>query len=92
VMAKMRDIPIIDVFARNGRLRVDGRMEHDMYLYQVKASEESKSPGTITSSLKRYRLIRLSSPCRGAVARASSTRRSDQATTAEHDRQPRKPG
>lgn len=41
VMAKMRATPINDFFARDGRIREDGRMVHDMYLYEVKAPEES---------------------------------------------------
>jgi branched-chain amino acid transport system substrate-binding protein len=42
VAEKMRELPIDDFFARNARLRKDGRLEHDMYLAQVKAPEESK--------------------------------------------------
>jgi branched-chain amino acid transport system substrate-binding protein len=42
VVAKMRDLPIDDFLAKNGRLREDGRMVHDMYLMQVKAPAESK--------------------------------------------------
>jgi branched-chain amino acid transport system substrate-binding protein len=44
VMAKMRELPINDVFTRNGRLREDGMMVHDMYLFQVKSPQESKAP------------------------------------------------
>jgi branched-chain amino acid transport system substrate-binding protein len=44
VMAKMKSMPIDDFFARNGRIRADGRMVHDMYLFQVKKPEESKGP------------------------------------------------
>lgn len=44
VMAKMRSAPINDVFAKNGRLREDGRMVHDMYLYEVKSQADSKEP------------------------------------------------
>lgn len=44
VMAKMKELPIDDFFAKNGKLRQDGRMVHDMYLVQVKAPEESKGP------------------------------------------------
>jgi branched-chain amino acid transport system substrate-binding protein len=44
VMAKMRDLPIRDFFAQNGKIRVDGRMVHDMYLMQVKAPAESQGP------------------------------------------------
>ena len=33
--------PIEDFFSRNGRIREDGRMVHDMYLAQVKTPEAS---------------------------------------------------
>lgn len=42
VMAKMRELPVNDFFAKNGRLREDGRFVHDMYLYEVKKPSESK--------------------------------------------------
>ncbi len=42
VIGKMKDTPIRDFFARNGRIREDGRMVHDMYLMQVKTPAESK--------------------------------------------------
>jgi branched-chain amino acid transport system substrate-binding protein len=42
VSAKMRDMPINDMFAKNGKIRVDGRMVHDMYLWEVKSPAESK--------------------------------------------------
>jgi branched-chain amino acid transport system substrate-binding protein len=44
VMKKMRELPINDFFAKNGRIREDGRMIHDMYLFEVKSPQESKSP------------------------------------------------
>jgi branched-chain amino acid transport system substrate-binding protein len=44
VMAKMRELPVNDFFAKNGHVRVDGRFVHDMYLMQVKAPSESKGP------------------------------------------------
>ena len=44
VAAKMREKPIEDFFARNGKLRVDGLMVHDLMLVQVKTPEESKYP------------------------------------------------
>jgi branched-chain amino acid transport system substrate-binding protein len=44
VMAQMKRTPINDFFAKNGRIRDDGRMVHDMYLLQVKKPAESKSP------------------------------------------------
>jgi branched-chain amino acid transport system substrate-binding protein len=42
VSAKMREMSINDMFAKNGKIRVDGRMVHDMYLWEVKAPAESK--------------------------------------------------
>jgi branched-chain amino acid transport system substrate-binding protein len=44
VMAQMKKTPVNDFFAKNGRIRDDGRMVHDMYLVQVKKPEESKYP------------------------------------------------
>ena len=44
VAAKMREQPIEDFFARNGRLREDNLMVHDLMLVQVKSPEESKYP------------------------------------------------
>jgi branched-chain amino acid transport system substrate-binding protein len=43
-IAAMRKEPVNDAFAKGGRLRVDGRMVHDMYLMQVKSPGESKGP------------------------------------------------
>ena len=44
VLAKMRDTPVRDAFTDNGTLREDGRMEHSMFLFEVKKPEESKAP------------------------------------------------
>lgn len=44
VAQKMRELPVNDFFAKNGKVREDGRMVHDMYLVQVKKPEESKYP------------------------------------------------
>jgi branched-chain amino acid transport system substrate-binding protein len=44
VLAQMRQTPVNDFFARNGIIRKDGRMVHDMYLAQVKKPSESKGP------------------------------------------------
>ncbi|MTV14062.1 MULTISPECIES: ABC transporter substrate-binding protein [Bradyrhizobium] len=43
VMSKMRELPINDFFAKGGRIREDGRMVHDMYVYEVKKPSESKA-------------------------------------------------
>ncbi len=42
VVAKMRELPINDFMTKNGQLREDGRVVRDMYLFQVKAPDESK--------------------------------------------------
>ena len=42
VMEQMRATPINDFFAKGGKIRIDGRMVHDMYLFEVKKPEESK--------------------------------------------------
>jgi branched-chain amino acid transport system substrate-binding protein len=42
VIKVMKETPINDMFARNGKIREDGRMVHDMYLFEVKKPSESK--------------------------------------------------
>jgi branched-chain amino acid transport system substrate-binding protein len=42
VMKLMKETPINDMFAKNGQIREDGRMVHDMYLFEVKKPSESK--------------------------------------------------
>ncbi len=42
VMKLMKETPVNDFFATGGVIREDGRMVHDMYLFQVKTPEESK--------------------------------------------------
>jgi len=42
VTAQMRATPINDFFAKGGKIRIDGRMVHDMYLFEVKKPQESK--------------------------------------------------
>jgi branched-chain amino acid transport system substrate-binding protein len=44
VMAKMREIPVNDFYAKNGHVREDGRLVHDMYFAQVKKPSESTRP------------------------------------------------
>jgi len=44
VMAKMRETPVDDFYVKNGRLRQDGRLVHDMYFAQVKKPSESTKP------------------------------------------------
>jgi branched-chain amino acid transport system substrate-binding protein len=42
VMAEMRAMPINDFMTENGKLRIDGRVMRDSYLYEVKKPSESK--------------------------------------------------
>lgn len=44
VVAKMKELPVRDFFAKNGYVRTDGRMVHDMYLAEVKNPEEASGP------------------------------------------------
>jgi branched-chain amino acid transport system substrate-binding protein len=44
VMAKMRETPVNDFFAKNGRIRGDGVLVRDMHLAIVKSPGESKKP------------------------------------------------
>ena len=44
VMAKMKEMPSEDPLFGKGKIRVDGRHVHDMYLVEVKKPEESKGP------------------------------------------------
>jgi len=44
VMAKMKSTPINDFFVKNGRIREDGRMLREMYVFEVKQPAESKYP------------------------------------------------
>jgi branched-chain amino acid transport system substrate-binding protein len=51
VIDRMKAIPIKDFFAKNGRIREDGRMVHDMYLMQVKEPRQSKGEWDIYTVL-----------------------------------------
>lgn len=44
VLAYLRENKLDDVYIKNGVVRPDGRVVHDMYLLQVKTPEESKAP------------------------------------------------
>ncbi|WP_432239546.1 ABC transporter substrate-binding protein [Herbaspirillum robiniae] len=44
VMAQLKRQKLDDVYVKDGVIRPDGRMVHDMYLLQVKAPSESKYP------------------------------------------------
>jgi branched-chain amino acid transport system substrate-binding protein len=42
VIKVMKETPINDMFAKGGKIREDGRMVHDMYLFEVKKPSESR--------------------------------------------------
>lgn len=44
VLKQLRSAEIDDAVIRNGRIREDGRLVHDMYVFQVKSPAESKVP------------------------------------------------
>ncbi|HYD74892.1 ABC transporter substrate-binding protein [Ramlibacter sp.] len=44
VNAELRSMKYNDFYQKNGFVRADGRMIHDMYLYQVKGPKESTTP------------------------------------------------
>ncbi len=44
VMQTLRTMPIRDAFARNAKLREDGKLIHDTYVVSVKSPAESKAP------------------------------------------------
>jgi len=52
VNAKMRGLPVKDLFFE-GTIRKDGRMVHDMYLFEVKTPGESKGPWDYYKQLAR---------------------------------------
>jgi branched-chain amino acid transport system substrate-binding protein len=44
VMAELKSMKYNDFYQKNGAVRADGRMIHDMYLFQVKGAKESTTP------------------------------------------------
>jgi branched-chain amino acid transport system substrate-binding protein len=44
VSKKLHEMPVDDVFGRGGKVLANGRMVHEMYLFEVKAPKESKAP------------------------------------------------
>ena len=52
VAAKMKEMPVKDFYAENGTVRADGRMVHDMYLFEVKKPGDSTKPWDYFKLLK----------------------------------------
>ena len=44
VTKKLHEMPVEDFFAKKGKVLANGRMVHDMYLFEVKKPDESKGP------------------------------------------------
>jgi branched-chain amino acid transport system substrate-binding protein len=53
IVAKMREMPIHDIFADNGKIREDNVMVHDMFLAKVKSPAASKEPWDYYEILRR---------------------------------------
>lgn len=52
VLAKMRELPVRDAFTPNGRVREDGQLVHDMYVFRVKNPAESGGKGDFSQVLQ----------------------------------------
>jgi branched-chain amino acid transport system substrate-binding protein len=44
VAKKLKELPVDDFFGQGGKVLANGRMVHDMYLFEVKKPSESKRP------------------------------------------------
>ena len=44
VVRKLKELPVDDAFAQGGKVQENGRMVHDLYLFEVKTPAESKKP------------------------------------------------
>ncbi len=44
VMKQLKEMTLNDATVKGGKIRADGRMVHEFYLYQVKTPSESKGP------------------------------------------------
>jgi branched-chain amino acid transport system substrate-binding protein len=44
VAKKLKELPVDDMFAQGGKVLANGRMVHDLYLFEVKKPSESKQP------------------------------------------------
>ena len=53
VMEQLKKTPINDFYAKNGVIRPDGRMVHDMLLAEVKKPSESKGPWDLLKIVKK---------------------------------------
>jgi branched-chain amino acid transport system substrate-binding protein len=70
VMAQLKKTKINDMFAKDGYIRADGVMIHDMYVMQVKSPQESKYPWDYYKVLKVMKGEEAFGPITGACALA----------------------
>ena len=70
VMAQLKKIKINDMFAKDGYIRADGVMIHDMYVMQVKSPQESKYPWDYYKVVKVMKGEEAFGPITGACALA----------------------
>ena len=68
-MEKMRQPRSTTSSSRTGQIREDGRMVHEMYLYEVKKPAESKGAWDYYKLVATFRRTRHSSRCRNPNAR-----------------------
>ncbi len=62
VAAKMRALPVNDMFVQGGKIRADGWLMHDMFLFQVKSPQESKSKWDVYKALATIPADEVASP------------------------------
>jgi branched-chain amino acid transport system substrate-binding protein len=55
VAAKMRELPVNDFMTANGKIREDGRMLRDMYLFQAKSQKESSREWDLLKPVQKLR-------------------------------------
>ncbi|MFT3799799.1 MAG: ABC transporter substrate-binding protein [Burkholderiaceae bacterium] len=53
VAAKMRELPVNDFMTTNGKVREDGRLLRDFYLFQVKSPAESKGEWDLLKTVQK---------------------------------------
>ena len=62
VANKMRELPVDDMFVQGGKVRADGWLMHDTFLFQVKTPQESKSKWDVYKLLARIPAEEAASP------------------------------
>ena len=52
VAAKLKELPVDDAFAQEGKVMANGRMVHDLYLFEVKKPSKSKKPSGLLQTAR----------------------------------------